>query len=259
MPMPHTTRGSVPPGLTDKIRRFNMGNIPDNRRDLLAFGLSHADTWQTAAQEIGLTNAQAARVKADSGTTQGKQNSVEIQRDAVKTATRELSENYTDLRRSVAEAVRTITTFAENQPTQKLRLAVFNTANIEPPAPRRNNVPPRVATELKVSLDATTGALQLRWKAAQPAGVVYSVYRKTSTSSTFTLAGVTGEKKFIDLGLPGSPNIVSYYVVATKGTLSSSPGGTLEVRFGNGDERSEFTTRTTSTLRAGSANPRLAA
>jgi hypothetical protein len=233
-----------------------MGNIPNNRRDLLAFGLSHADGWQSAAQAIGLTNAQAAIVKADSESTQTKQTSVEVQRDAVKTATRELAENYADLRRSISEAVRTITTFAENQPTDKARLAIYNAANIEPPAPRRTNVPPTVATDLKVSLDATTGALQLRWKATQPSGVVYSVYRKTSTSSNFTLAGVTGEKKFADVGLPGSPNVVSYYVVATKGTLSSPPSGTLEVRFGNGDEGQTFTTRT---VRTPTGNPRLAA
>jgi hypothetical protein len=152
--------------------------------------------------------------------------------------------------------MRTITTFAENKPTEKERLAVYNTANIEPPAPRRSNVPPNTATELKVSLDATTGALSLRWKATQPVGVVYSVYRKASTGGNFTLAGVTGEKKFTDLGLPGSLNVVSYYVVATKGTFSSSPSSTLEVRFGNGDEREEFTTRT---VRTPTGSPRLAA
>lgn len=233
-----------------------MGNVPNGRRDLLAFGLAHADGWQQAAQEIGLSNSQAAFVKLNSDNTQAKQTSVQSQRDAIKTATRELNENYSDLRRSVSEAVRTITTFAENKPTEKERLAVYNTANIEPPAPRRTNVPPNTATELKVSLDATTGALELKWKATQPAGVVYSVYRKTSTSSTFVLAGVTGKKKFVDLGLPGSPNVVSYYVVATKGTLSSNPSSTLEVRFGNGDEREALSTRT---VRTPASSPRLAA
>jgi hypothetical protein len=230
-----------------------MGNIPGTRRELLAFGLSHADGWQSNAQELGLANTQAALVKLNSGNTQAKQTSVETQREEVKAATRELSENYSDLRRSISEAVRTITTFAENKPTEKERLAVFNLANISPPAERRTNVPPNTATELKVSLDATTGALSLRWKATQPSGVVYAVYRKTSTNNTFVLAGVTGEKKFVDLGLPGSPNIVSYYVVATKGTLSSNPSATLEVRFGNGDERDEISTRTLRT------SPRLAA
>jgi hypothetical protein len=209
-----------------------MGNVPNGRREVLTFAASRQADWSSAAARIGLSAAQANAVKDSVSDVQGATANADTARNAAKTATQVLGQNYTSLRRAVSEAVRTITTFAENQPTDKERDEVFNLANIQPPSPRRNNVPPNQPTNLTASLETTTGAVIVRWRATQPSGVVYSVYRSTGASGEFTLAGVTGEKKFADNGLTGGATRVSYFVVATKGTSQSAPSDTLTVRFG---------------------------
>jgi hypothetical protein len=214
-----------------------MGNIPNDRREIFAFASSRQAGWGTNATQLGLQSGQINVLKSAVDAVSTSDSAATQARNAAKTATQELGQNYTALRRVVSEVVRTINTFAENQPTQKERDAVWNLAVLQPPAPRRTNVPPNQPTNLTAGLQPTTGAVLLKWKATQPSGVVYSVYRNTSgggTGNTFTLAGVTGEKKFADNGLTGGSTRVSYFVVATKGTDQSRPSDTLSVRFGNG-------------------------
>ena len=231
-----------------------MGNIPNDRREIFNFANSRQADWGANAAQIGITSTQVNSIKSTVDAVQTSTLTAEQTRNAAKTATQVVSQNYTALRRAVSEVVRSINTFAENQPTQAARDAVYNLANIQPPAPRRNNVPPNQPTNLTAGLETTTGAVLLKWKATQPSGVVYSVYRSTGaagTGNTFTLAGVTGEKKFADNGLTGGSTRVSYFVVATKGTDQSAPSDTLTVRFGNGggagDEGGNFTFKTTKT------------
>lgn len=226
-----------------------MGNIPSDRRSLLPFADSHQDDWGQNAAQLGLTAGQINNLKTAVGDVQASITAAETARNAARTSTQVLSQNYATLRRAVSEAVRTINTFAENKPTQAERDAVWNLANISPPAPRRSNVPPNQPTTLTAGLETTTGAVLLKWKASQPSGVVYSVYRSTGTGNTFSLAGVTGEKKFADNGLSGNATRVSYFVVATKGTDQSLPSDTLTVRFGNGSsgEEDNMSFRTTKT------------
>lgn len=231
---------------------IHMGNIPNDRREIFNFAASRQGDWCSNATQIGISSAQANAVKTTVDAVQTSTLTAEQARNAAKTATQVVSQNYTALRRAVSEVVRSINTFAENQPTQAARDAVYNLANIQPPAPRRTNVPPNQPTNLTAGLETTTGAVLLKWKATQPSGVVYSVYRNTGTGNTFTLAGVTGEKKFADNGLTGGSTRVSYFVVATKGTDQSTPSDTLTVRFGNGGAGEEgavggMTFRTTKT------------
>lgn len=228
-----------------------MGNMPNDRREIFTFASSRQADWGSNATALGLSTGQINSLKNAVDAVSTSDSSATQARNAAKTATQVLGQNYTALRRIVSEVVRTINTTAENKPTQAERDAIFNLANIQPPAPRRTNVPPNQPTNLTAGLETTTGAVLLKWKATQPSGVVYSVYRNTGTGNTFTLAGVTGEKKFADNGLTGGSTRVSYFVVATKGTDQSTPSDTLTVRFGNGGAGEEvggnFTFKTTKT------------
>lgn len=230
-----------------------MGNMPNDRREIFTFASSRQADWGTNAQVLGLSSNQINTLKGAVDAVSTSDSSATQARNAARTATQVLGQNYTALRRIVSEVVRTINTTAENKPTQAERDAIFNLANLQPPAPRRNNVPPNQPTNLTAGLETTTGAVLLKWKATQPSGVVYSVYRSTGaagTGNTFTLAGVTGEKKFADNGLTGGSTRVSYFVVATKGTDQSTPSDTLTVRFGNGgagEEVGGMTFRTSKT------------
>jgi hypothetical protein len=202
---------------------------------LYSFAAAHANSWAENASRLGISADQANAVKVNVTATSNKQTSHNFAKDALKTGTRELSEQYTTLRRAVSEVVRSITTFAENQPTAKERDEIFNLANIQPPAQRSPSTPPNTATDLRISLDPTTGELTLRWKAAQPRGVngvVYTVYR--TVAGVTAIAGATGSKSFIDSTMPAGTTRVQYFVRAQRGSLLSSPSSTIDVRFGPG-------------------------
>ncbi|MFN7021415.1 MAG: hypothetical protein ACK4WH_08830 [Phycisphaerales bacterium] len=211
-----------------------MGNIPSDRNQLYAFAQAHSQLWIDNAAMIGLTALQANAVKLAAIATGAAISDADIARSAARTATQDLSESYTDLRRAVSDAVRTINNFALNAADPAM---VYSKAQIAPPADRSSLPPPNAPTDLRVALDPSTGSLIVRWKAAQPqgmTGVVYNIRRRIGPGGSFVQAALTGEKRFEDVTIPAGTSQLAYMIQSQRGSQTSPPSNIIEVRFGAG-------------------------
>ncbi len=210
--------------------------LPSDRQGLIEFANVHAAVWSSAPATIGLTPAQVTAISNALESAIAGQNSVAVARTNSKTATSVFSENISDLRSSLSEAVRNIKAFAESSANPE---NIYNLAQIPSPSDRGPSVPPNRAYELAATLDISTGALSVRWKASQPqgvTGVVYQIRRAVTNTSgvtgDFSLVGAVGGKTFQDFTVPGGVRGVRYQIQAQRGTLTSPWSDTLEVNFG---------------------------
>ncbi|MCC6322271.1 MAG: hypothetical protein IT438_12645 [Phycisphaerales bacterium] len=214
-----------------------MGNIPSDRNELFTFAQAHAQVFIDNAPTIGLTVAMANAVKTATLATGTAISDADVARSAARTATQDLSESYTDLRRVVSEAVRTINNFALNAADPAL---VYSKAQIAPPADRTNLPPPNAPFDLGVSLNPSTGSLLVRWKASQPqgmTGVVYNVQRRVGNgggAGGFTQVALTGQKRFEDSTIPAGTSVLAYTIQSQRGSQTSPLSNIIEVRFGVG-------------------------
>jgi hypothetical protein len=101
--------------------------------------------------------------------------------------------------------------------------------------------PPGRPSGLTVQLDATTGSLTLRWKAANPTnarGTTYIIRRKLPGETEFAFIGVSGKKRFVDetLMLGAGEGIlapaVQYTVQGQRANLSGPVSPIFTVNFG---------------------------
>lgn len=211
-----------------------MGNIPNDRRQLLEFAQAHYSLWEEVFAAIGITEEQASALRTATLQVQAQTLANEALRSQARAATQELSDDYIALRRAVSSTVRSINTFAQNSAKPSI---VYNAAQIAPPAPRGPSVPPNTPTDLRVQLDPVTGALTLRWKATQPRGVngvVYNIRRRVGESGADVLVGATGQKRFEDSTVPSAP-MITYTIQAQRGSLVAPMMAAIQVRFGSGD------------------------
>lgn len=211
-----------------------MGNMPSDRDALLKFALGHQDKWSSNAVSIGLTAPQMVALKAAVAAVQAQQTTVETIRAQSKTATRALGDNFTTLRRDVSDAVRDINAFAAASAKPE---TVFNLADIEPPQPRGETLPPAKPTNLTFTLDPATGGIQIKWKCSNPQGVfgvVYTVRRRIGANGSQSVLGVTGEKKFTDTTIPAGTSLLTYEVFGQRGSQVGPTSDTVQVRFGVG-------------------------
>ena len=151
-----------------------MSTYPDTpRSDFLAWCQAHEGVFVANAAQIGLTPAQATVFKKATDDTAAASLAQEQAKQAAKVGTQVASGAFNKLRGSAGETVRLIRAFAESQTDPSV---VYNLAQIPPPAEPSPAPPPAHPTELTVTLDASRGALALRWKAANPAGTSGTSY-----------------------------------------------------------------------------------
>lgn len=212
------------------------GVLPTKQTELITFAAVHLDVWPHVAASIGLTAAEIDAAVPFLTAAQDKAMAAASARDASKAATMGQTDAVHSLRTSLAGLVRKIKDFAESSANP---MAVYEAAQIPAPATPTFDVPPNKPFDLSAALDYTTGFLNVRWKAAQPAGisgVVYVVFRTLTNSSGIvgaqTQVGATGEKVFTDVAVPAGTRQAVYEVRALRGSLSSAMSNALQVRFG---------------------------
>jgi hypothetical protein len=209
-----------------------MGSYPTSpRSDFLAWCQAHVAVFTDRAATIGLTPAQAARFKSVVTSATDRLSAQTEARIAAKTATSQATESFRELRDVTGETVRVIKTFAEtsNNP------AVYDLAQIPPPAPPTPLPPPAQPTDVTVSVDATTGAIQLAWKATNPrgsSGTSYIIRRKLPTQTSFEFVGVTGVKRFNDNSFIAGPDSVQYTIQGQRSDTSGPVSAILTINFG---------------------------
>lgn len=213
--------------------------IPSRLQDQLDFFDQHAPVWLANAQAIGLTNTQATAFDALAKNARSAYNDKLAAEANARIANGAMRDTVAETRRMASTLIRTIRAFAEASPNPH---EIYNLAQIPAPQPPKPAPPPAKPTDLSVELDPVTGALRLRWKAANPPGTTgtsYIIRRRTSTSAPFEFIGATGSKSFVDSTFIAGPDSVQYTVQGQRadsaGPLSDiftinfgrTPGGTL--------------------------------
>jgi hypothetical protein len=214
--------------------RCEMGQFPTSPREtVLQFGLDHQDVWDTNHTAIGLSTAQVAAFKVAVSACQGAFTDQSKAKQAAKIATQGADDAYKGYKAKLAEMVRTIKTFAENSATPA---TVYNTAEIIAPAPPSPVPPPAQPSGVTVSLNASSGALELKWKASNPAGssgTSYIIRRKLPGEPSFSFLGVSGKKAFTDNTLVAGPDSVQYTIQGQRSDAAGPVSAVLTVTFGH--------------------------
>ena len=202
------------------------------RSAFLAWCQGHAPVFSTSAADIGLTPAQATAFAAAVTATQAASLAQEQAKQASRVATAQAEEAYAALRTLAGDAVRTIRAFAESAAKPDV---IYNLAQIPAPATPKPVPAPAQPIELRAVLNASSGALTLRWKASNPrgaSGTSYIVRRKLPTESGFSFVGVTGKKAFVDADLVTGTDSVQYTVQGQRADAAGPVSEVFTVNFG---------------------------
>jgi hypothetical protein len=207
-------------------------NVPTTKRDMLPWANTHKPLWITNAEQIGLTDAQAAAFKTLVESFESTSGAAEIARQASLDAT-EADDNAFTALRSVASAYsRIIKGFAEstNNPN------VYALAGLKPNAKPGAAQPPIPPAQLTLAVNGD-GSMQLKWKVTQPAGVsgvTYQVFRAVNDETTPVFVGTSTKKSFKDESLPFGTDRVTYWVQPVRGSVVGAISNQFGFRFGAG-------------------------
>jgi hypothetical protein len=124
------------------------------RSAFLAWCNAHISIFQANAEVIGLTDEQALAFKAATQSAQASDLGQTAAKLALRAATQDANDRFSDLRKSASEMVRSIRTFAQNtdDPT------VYVIAQVPPPADPSTAPPP-----CPVGSRTSTRARRRRW------------------------------------------------------------------------------------------------
>ena len=234
-----------------------MGNFPTSPRSaVLSFSQAHQLVWQDAGPNIGVSTAMNNEFKNAVNDYATLQQQADAAKFALETLNRQTATAYSAMRSKLGSMVRTITAYAEDQGDPA---AVFARAQIPGPQPAGIAPPPAQPTNLNASIIASSGKIQLTWKAANPrgtSGTSYIIFRKLPSQTAFSFLGVSGEKRFVDGTFLAGPDSVQYKV---QGQRADSPGPESEVFTLNFGLPGPGEVNASSFVEPKSATPKLAA
>lgn len=203
-----------------------MPILPSRTQDLIEFFEMHAPVWTLNAAGLGILPAAATAFQTLATASRAAYNARLSSDEAARIATVNLNNAVRDARSAASDLIRTIKAYAETQSKPDI---VYNLAQIPAPAEPTPAPPPAKPSDLTVTLMPTTGSLELRWKASNPAGTAgtsYIIRRREEGEMNFVFVGTTGEKRFVDSTFVAGPDSVEYTV---QGQRSDSIGEVSDV------------------------------
>ncbi len=188
--------------------------------------------WTTNAVAVGTSAAACTALDLKVKAARTSYSAQQAAKLAAKTATNSFHDNVELMRAAGADIIRQIRTQAEvtNNPN------VYNLAQVPPPAPPSPAPLPGQPTNFTVGLTGSGGIL-LTWKSTNSSpstGAYFTVRRRLAGENTFTVAGGTGSKSFVDDTVPFGTNMVTYLVQGFKGQAAGPESEQLTVQFGVG-------------------------
>ena len=190
--------------------------------------------WQSTA--IGLSTETYNNFKTASGAAQTAWTAYQNAKQALTDASDEWKRRKKDARTAASAGVKSIRTFAEQQPNPQ---TIFGLAQIPAPKVPNFGVPPGQPGSPRIELDAATGALDIRFECNNPPGLSGTVYivarRSVSTTGTFgpwQQVAVTSVKRFLDASLVAGTPAVQYQITAQRGSVAGTPSLPILVSFG---------------------------
>lgn len=234
--------------------------IPSRLQDQLDFFDQHAPVWVANAAAIGLTPIQASAFADMANDARASYTAKLTAETNARIANNAMRDTVGETRRSASSLIRTIKAFAEASANPQ---EVYNLAQIPAPLPPKPAPPPAKPTDLAVELDPVTGALRLRWKAANPpgtAGTSYIIRRRTSPAGEFQFVGATGTKNFVDSTFFAGPDSVQYTVQGQRSDSAGPLSDIFTINFGKAPGGGFFATVTSEpSTGQGAGAPKLAA
>ena len=207
------------------------------RSTFLTWANSHTQIFLDNDSDIGLSETEAIAFQTAYNNAQTAVNAQEAARNSFAAATNVANQKVADLRKSASITTRLIKTFAD----QTNNINVYDIAQIPPPADPSAVPPPGQPNNLTVELDATSGAITLRWKAVNPRGAQgtsYIVYRRlpADPQGEFQFVGVSGIKKFTDNTFTAGPDAVQYKVRGQRSDKAGPDSAIFTVSFGRNSQ-----------------------
>lgn len=204
---------------------------PSPRAPYLAWCAAHAPVWKLSPTAIGLSAPVAVAYDASVVNANAKVAAMEAAKTVYHNTVVEAATAMRELQANTGNNIRTIRAFAEVQAKPS---TVYAIAQIDPPAAPTPMAPPARPTDFTAGIDINTGALVIKWKAANPGGnTSYTVRRRLNSTGAWMLIGVAGsDKTFIDTTFTAGPDSVQYMVQGVRSGISG-PSGSVSINFGN--------------------------
>jgi hypothetical protein len=211
-----------------------MSIVPDKKVEQVQFCESHATVWAGAPTTIGLTAAQCTAFATLTTNARKAYDAAQAAKQAYRAA---VTNQNAAIALAIsgpggaADLIRFIKSFAENTATPD---AVYGLAQIPPPAIPQPVPAPGQPSNVTVNLEPS-GAITLKWKAvnaAPSAGTFFTITRKLSSESMFTLVGNTGEKFWTDVTLTQGTPSATYIIQGHRGAINGPESEQIGVQFG---------------------------
>ncbi|HYE60707.1 MAG TPA: fibronectin type III domain-containing protein [Phycisphaerales bacterium] len=211
----------------------NNNPIPRSPRPAVqAWGRAHAPIFVGQAEQLGLPEEQAALYKAAVDELDAAVRAQEAARNVYRTATTNAEKALARLLAVQGDTVRIIRAYAESTDNPQ---AVYSAGQLPPIATPTKMAEPAQPRSVTASLVATSGAIELRWKAKNPegsSGTSYIVRRRLPGEAAFTIVGITGKKRYTDSTLPAGHGRMEYTIQGQRSDLSGPVSALMTVSFG---------------------------
>ena len=205
------------------------------RAPYIAWCKSHAEAFVANFAQIGLSAAKATEYEnavAEALAAIEEMNQIKAAYHAAVAKVDAAVEKLSNGPSGTSEVVRTVRAFARGSANPD---AVYSAALIDPPAPPSRKPAPTAPTDVRVTIEPVNGAVQLKWKARQPAnGTTYIIKRRMNSTGPWEFVGTAGsDKTFVDANLAPGAQSVQYSIQAQRSNLFSEATGVV-VNFGVG-------------------------
>lgn len=189
-----------------------MNVLPKAVIERIQFCETHLPVWAQDPAAVGLTAAMVAELAAETAAARQAYDAAETARQASMAATHGLALAAEAMTGRVRGIVRTIKTFAQNQPGSQ-GAAVYSAAQIPAPSGPTPTPAPGQPTRVRVKLESA-GGVTLSWEAdsaAASSGAFFTIARRLPGQSGYTdIGGAPGttarsrRMSFTDTTLPAS-------------------------------------------------------
>lgn len=205
--------------------------VPDKVLEAIEFFELRAPIWALNNAALNLTAAQTTQLTSKTAAARTAYEDRQAKFAAAKAATVVQSESVGDLRAFGGSLIEIIRAFAKatNNPR------VFSTAQIPPPSDPTPQ-PPDNPSDVSFDL-LNNGQLAIKWKGKSNGGTTaYIVSRAIQAKESepfgpYQIVGITGNKAFVDFGIPACTVAAMYSVKASKGEYVTQGSVPAQIRF----------------------------
>lgn len=203
-----------------------MATVPNTLIGKIQFFEQHLPLWAVDPEAIGLTALEVAALTTETAQARADYDAAQDLRLAARIGTETQNNSVASMYDMGSGFIKTIRAFAEKTGDD----SVYTTAGIPAPQPPTPAGPPDQPTDLTAKVLLPFG-LGLSWKGSVSQSAYFSIWRKLSTETAFTMIKTTSDKSFDDITVPGGIDSVSYYIAARRDDFTVN-SASLTIAFG---------------------------